>query len=505
MREKETVLTPVYRFILGNLDKNGLQDMVGAINRISQFAEHFSETPPELSGREYADSQAKGIVDETLNLLRRYGQNWKDAYEYWTGRGPFQDCKECLPCQGCMEYYWKELGEILFGVPNAEKADRNYFPLYSLPDSIARHFEPSVSTSDLYRIRARRNSAFDDKLFMLKGMSSSTPALLNSAFDTDEFAGGGFFFCWKGYGVAVDPGYHYIQNLHHYGLSVLDINAVIVTHEHIDHNSDIRLLEDILTASYDKSEDSYKTRWYLDKVSYELACVLRKNGSGFCEKRNELYCIDPARNIYFEKEKDSISLNEGIELGDICFEVFQTRHIWDENISKYREHTFGCKFTCRDSDKEKVFAYTSDTRYFPELSDFIGGADIVIANISGIYEDDYMLVREKDRHLGYYGCHNLICDSFARNKSYPRYLFLSEFWNGKSDIRYDVSKELQCSFEKYGIKGIKVVPSEIGMIYDLREGKIQCSQCRRFSDKIIVQRPTGLKEKINIVCDECYY
>ena len=80
---------------------------------------------------------------------------------------------------------------------------------------------------------------------MLKGMSSSTPAMLNNIFDTNDYVGGGFYLNWNGYGVAIDPGYSFVHNLHHYGLSVLDVQAVIITHEHIDHNNDMRLLDDL--------------------------------------------------------------------------------------------------------------------------------------------------------------------------------------------------------------------------------------------------------------------
>ena len=127
---------------------------------------------------------------------------------------------------------------------------------------------------------------------MLKGFSSSTPFLLNHSLNTNHYSGGGFYLNWDGFGIAVDPGYHFVQNLHQNGLNVLDIDAVIITHEHIDHNSDMRLLDDLhYNASkvfrddvwvWDEHSCSVSQEkvprhtivWYMDEVTYSMAELL---------------------------------------------------------------------------------------------------------------------------------------------------------------------------------------------------------------------------------------
>ncbi|MDO4327458.1 MAG: MBL fold metallo-hydrolase [bacterium] len=351
--------------------------------------------------------------------------------------------------------------------------------------------------SELYysRIKWKRNSTFYNKFVMLKGMSSSTPPMLNNIFDTEEFVGGGFYFNWQGYGVVIDPGYYFIKNLHRMGLSVLDIDAVVITHEHIDHNNDMRLLDDLhySVARYSKQNGkAHVIDWYMDKVSYDIALTWRRNGAGLNAKANNLHCL--ASDVEYEFKVDELFL-----------ETCPTKHIWNPSAGRYRDHTVGTKFRCRSGAGETVIVYTSDTRYYPELADFVRDADAVIANISGIYEEDYKLVKEKNTHLGYYGCFNLMKECFERHQRYPSFYFLSEFWNGKSDIRYDVAKCLRKDLNAQKITQIRVIPAEVGMIFDIEHCKIQCSRCGAFTDRVIVKKPGGMKEKVEVLCPECCF
>ena len=43
----------------------------------------------------------------------------------------------------------------------------------------------------------------------------------------------------------VDPGINFMENMHFTGLNINDINAVLVTHDHIDHNGDLPAIDDL--------------------------------------------------------------------------------------------------------------------------------------------------------------------------------------------------------------------------------------------------------------------
>jgi ribonuclease BN (tRNA processing enzyme) len=63
--------------------------------------------------------------------------------------------------------------------------------------------------------------------------------------------GGGYFLVWNNKGIAIDPGFNFIQNLYDEGFSIEDIDAVIITHAHIDHDNE---LSNILTLLFEWNE-----------------------------------------------------------------------------------------------------------------------------------------------------------------------------------------------------------------------------------------------------------
>jgi hypothetical protein len=60
--------------------------------------------------------------------------------------------------------------------------------------------------------------------------------------------GGGYFLRWNDYGIVIDPGYGFVQNFYDEGFSLEDIQAIIVTHSHPDHEEELATL---LTLIYE--------------------------------------------------------------------------------------------------------------------------------------------------------------------------------------------------------------------------------------------------------------
>ncbi|MCM1258975.1 MAG: hypothetical protein NC307_14140 [Roseburia sp.] len=133
-----------------------------------------------------------------------------------------------------------------------------------LLEQIERNLTPSKKAADLYYSNhCRKKSKIVDGCIILKGMSSSTPSLLNSIYDTNQYSGGGFYLRHNGIGIAIDPGYHFLDNLHH------------------------------AVYKYEKDEEKRKIKWYLDEVSYKIAKTYQENGTGFHEDTNTLYLVLP--------------------------------------------------------------------------------------------------------------------------------------------------------------------------------------------------------------------
>lgn len=149
----------------------------------------------------------------------------------------------------------------------------------------------------------------------------------------------------------------------------------------------------------------------------------------------------------------------------------------------------------------KIIGYTSDTSItekhtYEQMIKCLEPCDIIIANISGIYEDDILLENKKKKHLGYFGCYQILNDLLGERKnSNLKFFFLSEFSNQISDIRFDISRYLQDEINELSDSLHSnrpfVIPAEIGLTVDLNELSIKCSFCQNFSSKIRILRPSG--------------
>ena len=515
MYTNETILTPLFRYILWCIEKDKSDNYEQSCSEIKKFyRDSQDECLDEALTGMFSIEAGKSLLEQTVRLLEIASDGEAQMRSFWeTGSEAIEKetCGKCTSCKQCRSYFWQEIGEVLLNETNLKKRSGCYFPVRKIPEQVEKHLVPSKKAADLYYYNNCRNKAkVIDGCIVLKGMSSSTPSLMNSIYDTNQFSGGGFFLRYNGIGVAIDPGYHFLDNLHHYGLSVLDINVVVITHEHIDHNNDMRLLDDLHFAvhKYEQDERKKKIHWYLDKVSYDVAKTYQKNETGFSDRANVLHCVSPEAN----QTEAEVKMMEEIVLGSddrFRLKCFPTKHIEKKRAIGEREfktHTFGCQFMLGDGTEKKCLVYTSDTKYFPELVGYIDMPDVLIANISGIYEDDLMLVKPKERHLGYYGCYHLLDDIFNRFSKLPGLVMISEFWNGENDMRYDVSSFLEKQIKyKCGTEMARIVPAEVGMVFQVTNSSLRCSQCGKFTKNFLIRKPNGYKDKIRVYCDSCVY
>lgn len=350
--------------------------------------------------------------------------------------------------------------------------------------SIIPELRPAIdghkkTITEYYKMRWQRESLTrrDHYFINLKGLSSSSPILYNNTFGTN-MRGGGFYFRWNGFGVAVDPGLYFVTNMHEHGLSIHDINAVIVTHNHIDHTGDIPLLDDL----EHQIRGVKSIQWYVCQEIHD---------TGWLEK-----C-----NVHLVSRGQSHKLSDFVTL-----RTTETRHIEDASVpGGYRTTTFGCVFTLKpytlpsgERIGERVMGYTSDTTYWDGMERDYDHADLLIANISSVRKEDLLLDEQHPIHLGFGGCMRMLLN-FTQT---PELFLLSEFWNGIEDIRFPVSKQLRRAAMQKGVNAA-VLPTEIGMEIDLANIGVKCSCCGSWAKKISLIRPKTEFGEMNYVCEEC--
>lgn len=353
---------------------------------------------------------------------------------------------------------------------------------------IQKHLDNDVTMMEAYKTRfAERDFRMQKRSFLmiLKGFSSSTPFFypaLENRFYSSPIKGGGIFIKWHGYGIAVDPGINFMENMHLNGLGIRDINAVIVTHDHIDHNGDLQVIDDLSYAM------GQKIKIYVDCDTY---------------KRSEQFSSMSDRHLLDAENRSGYILGEDQE---IHMSYISTCHILDpEKKEAYKRNcSFALKISLKNESNGDVIrriGITSDTEYFRELSDFLKDCDYIIANMSEPEKDDYMKSIIKKKHLGYYGCLRLIqdCNDGCEVSLCPRYI-ISEFWAGKGDARRELIKKLREKTEY-----TRIYPGDIGMLFFLDRSSFLCDYCgcETDMDKLHLLRDKSEYGRISLICDNC--
>lgn len=328
------------------------------------------------------------------------------------------------------------------------------------------------------------SSTSQDELVVLRGWSSSVTLL--EGVQNRQWVGGGIFVRWKGQGLVVDPGFDFIDNFHDAGFHICEVHAVAVSHDHPDHNGDLRSLDDLCYEVYRR----------------DLFHELRSGPAKF------LFMVD-------EDSKERMSRDTPEHRGSLC--VFTEREIEDKvwfgglrnNLKIQIEHFAVKHFTdvpgargfrinlLSDDLKKTEFSigYTGDTQYFEELSDKLKGVDILIAHVSQPDPVEFGDERHQKRfHLGLNGV------SLLSKEVNAKLVLIGEFWAGLADIRLEITGAVRHRSQKR-----EVLPAGLGLRVKLPEMTVTCTKCRSqvlYSDVIVVPATVefGL---LGYVCKNC--
>ncbi len=320
-----------------------------------------------------------------------------------------------------------------------------------------------------------RNGYYTENyLLCLKGWSSSTPELSLGLNENAHRRGGGFFIHYNGFGIVIDPGLNFVENLHENNLFINDIDVVIVTHNHIDHSIDLKKIFDY---SY---QLNHKMQYYLDHITAKEYI----DDITSVEKRAKKGESDSVHFIYPERGYYNITLGTQTLRMNVC----ETQHNCEGSFA----------FTlCFD---KYCLGYSSDTGYTDELGEFFKNCNYLIANISETDKDDITFSKLKSYHLGAFGVYKLIQNN---NNADGMTCFLSEFWGGFADLRLAFADILNAYISK---DEINVIPMDIGMLYLLDDKAFICGSCGRNIQLESCQIARFEKEKkLVCICENCTY
>jgi hypothetical protein len=338
--------------------------------------------------------------------------------------------------------------------------------------------------SALDKALARPRTLLKDESYFLclRKWNSYTPFVSG---DMEE-CGGGYFVVWKGSGIVVDPGIKFAHHFLRAGYSICDIDAIVLTHSHVDHTADF---ECIMTLLYEINS--------LRKTSgIETHKVKIYSNVGAANKFMNLIAqsYDSIGNLVIMNAKEKFKI-----VPDLTMTACSAFHndLFAPNVGC----SLGLIFS--SDDGRLCFGITSDTGYRKELKDeyisLKGG--LMVLHIGSIKNEELDVSRPREgkyqEHLGIRGVYNLIYDVK------PKLAILSEFGEELRDVRQALSASLHSFLDKTAI-----IPGDMFLKVDLSKNglpfRFQCSKCKEFKDVSSLTLDCAVTSKdIVYLCDEC--
>jgi tetratricopeptide (TPR) repeat protein/ribonuclease BN (tRNA processing enzyme) len=336
----------------------------------------------------------------------------------------------------------------------------------------------SVGQSQYDKYLKKPESGRDDLISVLRGWSSAVPLLEGS----ERFCrGGGYFLKWKNKGIVIDPGLDFLQNFHDAKYHASEIHAVLISHNHPDHQADLKSIDDLRYQLYKlldkKTREPYVLVWDADTQSAIKFPVEKP------EHRFKPIVFDCGRGQTDCKLKDLHALPFSVD-------YFPVEHA--EEVP----NAVGFKiYLINRNGSALTVGYTGDTEFFEKLAEYLRGCDLLVAHIS---QPDREELQEssarKKRHLGYRGLIELI------NKCQPKATLVSEFWAGLGDLRISLVQAIR---ERTGNKAI--LPASIGMQIHLPGLEVECTQCAKKVpfEQVRVAPPAARFGNLSYLCESC--
>lgn len=316
------------------------------------------------------------------------------------------------------------------------------------------------------------NSEFPSFLAILKRWNSYTPLLpLRGKFEK----GGGYYLYHKGRGIVIDPGFNFVENFYQEGFNFADIDAIVITHAHIDHTGDLESIltlvdrinknverearreaqeegktEEDINQLYEEriKERSRRIDLFLNRGTYQKYKALIS-----CEK---MTCI---RNVH------ELEAGDSVQYGDTRLFAMKAKH--DEVLDN--EYCLGYVI---EVDGIRI-AITGDTGW--EVDGSIGSQykefspDLMIVHIGSIRKEELQEIPYYyPTHLGLRGITKIL-DAVR-----PTLAVVSEFGEELKDLRTNIAREVG------NVTGIKCLPGDIGLYIRIPDLAVFCEASRQF-------------------------
>ncbi len=488
-------------------------------------------------------TKGKGAAKIAANQFRSEIEHFK-LFPYKTPSCRFcANSKSIAPCDDdCVERSMNDAsadrkvakyGTYKQAMDSQQKRFLDYLKSRTAKERIYRPGEPAVTSPNFELISLRRWNSFSPNLGSRAAAS----------------VGGGYlirFWVKDRYiGIAVDPGYNFLENLFNEGFTIADIDIIVVTHAHPDHTENLTnfftLLfernkrmadEEIEVGTDDNAPRDHRVFLLLTEGVFERYESMLPETKTYIrdvvvlkasEWRGSEASGAPVR-VWTDKGNCCIELDSDMRTGTVkqkdCAAVILAKRAWHDDLTGHDSIGIVVKYWGEDNQLN-IIGIMGDSKYHRELYLDYKDCSVLVAHLGSLISKAYYKEEEKRKHIpkeAYVrmiqqedhlylpGLTRLICDLANQNdnKDFPL-LVLSEFGEElRGGLRKDLAKRL--GSKELNNKLLPIVPADVGLRIDIEKKYIFCSICHCYLpwDVITAESVLPHEEALGFVCQDCH-
>jgi len=294
---------------------------------------------------------------------------------------------------------------------------------------IAHYLEQKGYISNICVHGAERTSI--NKFVVLRRWQSFTPKVPRPV--GVDSRGGGYFLVWNNKGIVIDPGFDFIRNFYEQGYSINDIDAILITHTHPDHDDEVNSIL-ALIAEYNElqqcnhfwsGDKKVKKPKFIDLFVNEGA--YRKYNSWFYSKNLKIRKIFMLQSIRSKRDsKNSRNWNNETEEKNYFIDLKKSYNLQIEVVPAWHDEliddhsSVGCIFHLYLQHDEQCcvrIGYTGDTEKYPDVEERYKDVDMLIAHVGDIKFSELLLGSEPDTITTSF---NYLVESWFHEETYDR-------------------------------------------------------------------------------------
>jgi tetratricopeptide (TPR) repeat protein len=404
--------------------------------------------------RKFLDIKADATVPLYNRGIARFLQGrYKDAYE------DFKLARKSDP-------HFYDKGSLTYGA--IKYMDEVLFPTR---ETIRHNQEKLVK--DLNMPKMLDDVAGPNKLKIIRKWNSSTPL-----YSQAPSLGGGYYLTLKNArgetkGIVIDPGYNFMEIFREQFLGILDIDAIIITHDHDDHSEAIEGILS-LVAKY----NDYKLKGPTKSVDIFGSPGVMLKYQGIFNKTDR----DGNKEINFQLMIPGNRLTEidGMPLMDkFGFEII-VNQAYHPELWTNQESAVGLTLETNITYNHHPLklGITGDTRYETFIGNQYQDSQILLINIGSIEKEEGKLLHS---HLGLCGCINLLKEARLGKQLLAILTEFGEEFRGRRKIISRIIELWAQPMEQSLINPeFRVVPADLNLEVDLNDLSIKETKSGKF-------------------------